>query len=208
MVAMAKERWPAIEEKAKVVKILSACLEAPRGGVQALIGRENHNSEMRQCTFIVAPYHYRHRPVGALGVIGPTRMEYDRAIRTVEYVAEVTSRLLSANQSLHSLPILAGWNGANFYLSHWGTKSDLWNQKKNLRNHRRLRSSQKPELRSLLNRKQAPRCLRIFPPLIRSCWPKSRSFTIGCCVNRQSLKISASGCRGKKRSSCSTLTST
>ncbi len=96
-VGIAKELLAAIEEKAKVVKILSACLEAPRGGVQALIGRENPNSEMRQCTFIVAPYHYRHRPVGALGVIGPTRMEYDRAIRTVEYVAEVTSRLLSAN---------------------------------------------------------------------------------------------------------------
>ncbi len=96
-VGIAKELLAAIEEKAKVVKILSACLETPRGGVQALIGQENPHSEMRRCTFIVAPYHYRHRPVGALGVIGPTRMEYDRAIRTVEYFAEVTSRLLSAN---------------------------------------------------------------------------------------------------------------
>ncbi|HLI31074.1 MAG TPA: heat-inducible transcriptional repressor HrcA [Terriglobia bacterium] len=87
----------AIEEKAKVVKILSACLDAPHRGVQALIGRENPNSEMRQCSFIVAPYHYRRRPVGALGLIGPTRMEYGRAIRTVEYVAQITSRVLSTN---------------------------------------------------------------------------------------------------------------
>ena len=92
-----KDLLAAIEEKAKVVKILSACLDAPHRGVQALIGRENPNSEMRQCSFIVAPYHYRHRPVGALGVIGPTRMEYIRAIKTVEYVARVTSRVLSAN---------------------------------------------------------------------------------------------------------------
>jgi heat-inducible transcriptional repressor len=92
-----KELLAAIEEKAKVVKILSACLEAPQRGVQTLIGGENPNAEMTQCTFIVAPYHYRHRPVGALGVIGPTRMEYDRAIKTVEYIAQVTSRLLSAN---------------------------------------------------------------------------------------------------------------
>ncbi|MGH9396547.1 MAG: heat-inducible transcriptional repressor HrcA [Terriglobia bacterium] len=92
-----KELLAAIEEKAKVVKILSACLDAPHRGVQALIGRENPNSEMSQCTFIVAPYHYRHRPVGALGVIGPVRMEYERAIKAVEYVAQITSRVLSSN---------------------------------------------------------------------------------------------------------------
>lgn len=92
-----KDLLAAIDEKAKVVKILSACLDAPHRGVQALIGRENPHSEMRQCAFIVAPYHYRHRPVGALGVIGPVRMEYDRTIKTVEYVAEITSRRLSAN---------------------------------------------------------------------------------------------------------------
>jgi heat-inducible transcriptional repressor len=92
-----KDLIAAIEEKAKLVKILGACLDAPDRGVRALIGGENPNSEMRQCTFILAPYHYRHRPVGALGVLGPTRMEYDRAIRTVDYIAQVTSRLLSAN---------------------------------------------------------------------------------------------------------------
>ncbi|MGH9354686.1 MAG: heat-inducible transcriptional repressor HrcA [Terriglobia bacterium] len=92
-----RELLAAIEEKAKVVKILNACLDAPHRGVQALIGGENPNSEMRQCSFIVAPYHYRSRPVGALGLIGPTRMEYGRAMKTVECVARVTSRALSAN---------------------------------------------------------------------------------------------------------------
>lgn len=92
-----KELWAAVDEKAKVVKILSACLETPHGGVQAMIGAENPHSEMRRCSVIIAPYHYRQRPVGALGVIGPTRMEYDRALTTVQYVAEVTSRVLSGN---------------------------------------------------------------------------------------------------------------
>jgi heat-inducible transcriptional repressor len=92
-----KELMKAIEEKVKLVKILSACLDSPHRGVQALIGAENPNSEMRECTFILAPYHYRQRPVGVLGVLGPTRMEYDRAMKTVEYVAQLTSRLLSAN---------------------------------------------------------------------------------------------------------------
>jgi heat-inducible transcriptional repressor len=52
---------------------------------------------MQHCTVIVAPYCYRERVVGALGVVGPTRMEYDRAITTVDYIAHLCSKLLSAN---------------------------------------------------------------------------------------------------------------
>jgi heat-inducible transcriptional repressor len=51
---------------------------------------------MQNCTIIAAPYRYRNRVVGALGVVGPTRMEYDRAISTVDYVAHLCSKLLSA----------------------------------------------------------------------------------------------------------------
>jgi len=85
------------EQKAKLIKILTACLESSRSSVRILIGRENPAAEMHHCTLIIAPYSYRKRTVGALGVVGPTRMEYDRAIRTVEYIAELTSRLLSTN---------------------------------------------------------------------------------------------------------------
>lgn len=84
------------EEKAKLIKILSACIQSG-AGVRILIGRENPHSEMQQCTFIVAPYRYRNRTLGALGVVGPTRMEYDSAISMVEYVAHLTGRLLSVN---------------------------------------------------------------------------------------------------------------
>jgi len=89
-----KELLRAFEEKVKLVKILSACLATPSSGVVTLIGHENPAREMQNCTVIVAPYHYRHHVVGALGVIGPTRLEYDRAISTVEYVAHLCSRLL------------------------------------------------------------------------------------------------------------------
>jgi len=87
----------AFEEKVKLVKILSACLETSSSGVWTLIGRENAASEMRHCAVIVAPYRYHDRIVGALGVVGPTRMEYDRAITTVDYIAHLCSRLLTAN---------------------------------------------------------------------------------------------------------------
>ncbi len=87
----------AFEEKVKVVKILSVCLQTPSSGVVTLIGRENPASEMQNCAVIVAPYRYHNRAVGVLGVVGPTRMEYDRAIPMVDYVAHLCSRLLSAS---------------------------------------------------------------------------------------------------------------
>jgi heat-inducible transcriptional repressor len=85
------------EEKAKLVKILSACLDSRRPGVRILIGKENPTLEMHECALIMAPYRYRNRAVGALGVVGPMRMEYDRAITTVNYVAHLCSKLLSTN---------------------------------------------------------------------------------------------------------------
>jgi heat-inducible transcriptional repressor len=87
----------ALEEKAKLARILTACLESSPPQVRVFIGGENPDAKMQHCTIIVAPYRYRDRAVGALGVVGPTRLEYDQAITTVEYVAHLTSRLLSAN---------------------------------------------------------------------------------------------------------------
>jgi heat-inducible transcriptional repressor len=92
-----RELLKAFEEKVKLVKILSACMETPSSGVVTVIGRENPAHEMQNCTVIVAPYRYRDRAVGALGVVGPTRMEYDRAISMVDYVAHLCSRLLSSS---------------------------------------------------------------------------------------------------------------
>jgi heat-inducible transcriptional repressor len=92
-----KELLETLEEKAKLVRILSACLSRREPGVRILIGRENSESRMHNCTLIVAPLHYRDRAVGALGVVGPTRMEYDCAISTVDYIAHLCSRLLNSN---------------------------------------------------------------------------------------------------------------
>jgi len=92
-----KELLVAFEEKARLVEILTACLESAHSGIGVLIGDENPDVRMQSCTFIVAPFRYRSRAMGAVGVVGPTRMEYERAITTVEYVANLCSRLLSAN---------------------------------------------------------------------------------------------------------------
>ena len=86
-----------LEEKAKLARIVEACLQTPEAGVRTLIGRENAEKQMHHCALVVAPLHYRHRAVGALGVVGPMRMEYDRAMSTVGYVARLCSQLISSN---------------------------------------------------------------------------------------------------------------
>jgi heat-inducible transcriptional repressor len=87
----------AFEEKAKMVKILGSCLQSLNTGVQIVIGSENPANEMQHCALVMAPLRYGSRIVGALGVVGPTRMEYDRAVTTVDYIAHLCNRLLRVN---------------------------------------------------------------------------------------------------------------
>lgn len=92
-----KQLLRAFEEKAKLIKILGSYLQSSITGIKIVIGRENPANEMRHCALVMAPLVYRSRVVGALGVVGPTRMEYDRAVTAVDYVAHLCNRLLSVN---------------------------------------------------------------------------------------------------------------
>jgi len=96
-VRIIKQLLLAFEEKAKMIKILGSCLRSLSTGVQIVIGRENPANEMRHCALVMAPLRYGSRVVGALGVVGPTRMEYDRAVTTVDYIAHLCNRLLRVN---------------------------------------------------------------------------------------------------------------
>jgi heat-inducible transcriptional repressor len=73
-------------------------------GVQIFIGAENQLFGMSGCSLVVAPYQAgehdgapRPSVVGAIGVIGPTRMNYARVIPMVDYTARVISHLLSGS---------------------------------------------------------------------------------------------------------------
>lgn len=65
------------------------------GGVQVLIGGENQWDEMKDVSLVVARYGQEGRIGGLLGVIGPTRMQYGRAIAVVRYMAQVMNELLA-----------------------------------------------------------------------------------------------------------------
>lgn len=65
-------------------------------GVTVIIGSENRQDTMRDCSVVISRYGVPESgAVGALGVLGPTRMHYQRAIATVRYLGEVMSELMS-----------------------------------------------------------------------------------------------------------------
>jgi heat-inducible transcriptional repressor len=84
----------AIEEKHRLVTVLNACIEGPEP-VHVQIGVKEISESGENLALISAPY-MRHELVqGSLGVLGPTRMHYERAITAVAYVAQLFSETLS-----------------------------------------------------------------------------------------------------------------
>jgi heat-inducible transcriptional repressor len=68
-----------------------------RGGVTVIIGHENVNDAMHEVSLVFAPYGNQESALGLLGVLGPTRMPYPRAIPTVRYLATLMNELISSH---------------------------------------------------------------------------------------------------------------
>lgn len=68
-------------------------------GVQVIIGGENETDELKDMSVIVARYGEPGRVGGLLGVVGPTRMQYGRAIAVVRYMTQLLNDLLADTYS-------------------------------------------------------------------------------------------------------------
>ena len=63
--------------------------------MQIFIGADNELFGLAGCSLVIAPYgNARQQVVGAIGVVGPTRIDYARIIPMVDYTAKVIGRLL------------------------------------------------------------------------------------------------------------------
>jgi heat-inducible transcriptional repressor len=82
--------FQAFERKRDLLRVFDHCLAAD--GVQIFIGQESGYTVLDDCSVVSAPYTVNGQVVGVLGVIGPTRMDYDRVISIVD----ATARLLGA----------------------------------------------------------------------------------------------------------------
>lgn len=86
----------------KVVEVLeqnrllpAVAAQVPAGGVQVIIGGENEFEDMKDVSLVVSRYGTEGQVSGLLGVVGPTRMQYSRAIAVVRYMTEVLNDLLA-----------------------------------------------------------------------------------------------------------------
>jgi heat-inducible transcriptional repressor len=92
--AQLRELLAAIEEKHRLVTVLNACIEAPEP-VLVQIGVKEISPAGENLALISAAYTRGDGVQGSLGVLGPTRMHYERAVNAVAYVAQLFSETLN-----------------------------------------------------------------------------------------------------------------
>lgn len=90
-----RELFKLFDQKTGLMQLLDLSNRAE--GVQIFIGGESGLAPLDGCSVITAPYEVDGQIVGSVGVIGPTRMAYDRVIPIVDITARLLSNALSAN---------------------------------------------------------------------------------------------------------------
>ncbi|GAA6121506.1 heat-inducible transcriptional repressor HrcA [Acidovorax sp. FG27] len=81
------------EQKTQILRLLDISSKAE--GVRIFIGGESHVVPFEELSVVSAPYEVDGQVVGTLGVIGPTRMPYDKMIQIVDITSRLVSNALS-----------------------------------------------------------------------------------------------------------------
>ena len=85
-----------LEERPLLEDLLTQVMnESEIGGVQVLIGGEGRWEQLNDFSLVLARYGSRETASGYLGILGPIRMSYGRAVSTVDYVAGLLSEMVS-----------------------------------------------------------------------------------------------------------------
>jgi heat-inducible transcriptional repressor len=88
----AKRVLRTLEEKDVIVRLLDRTLNAP--GICVFIGAEANLADLTDLSVVAASYGSDDRPLGTIGVIGPSRMNYSKVIPLVDFTAEVITQFL------------------------------------------------------------------------------------------------------------------
>lgn len=81
-----------VEEKRTLLEVLRQ--DPPSEGVTICIGKENKYLPIKNCSVVISSYKVEGKPLGKLAVLGPTRMEYSKAVSSVEFIAKLLSHIL------------------------------------------------------------------------------------------------------------------
>jgi heat-inducible transcriptional repressor len=85
------------EEKGRLIKIINECLKTRSSTPSVRIGLGQDIPGMRDWALVSSPYLHNQKVIGGLGILGPSRMEYEKTICLVGYVAKLFSELLPNN---------------------------------------------------------------------------------------------------------------
>ncbi len=88
-----RELFDLFEQRSSLMRLLDVSNRAE--GVQIYIGGESGIAPLDECSVVTAPYEVDGQVVGSVGVIGPTRMAYERVIPIVDITAKLLSSALS-----------------------------------------------------------------------------------------------------------------
>jgi heat-inducible transcriptional repressor len=88
-----RKLFDVFEQKTQLMRLLEVSSRAD--GVRIFIGGESHVVPFEELSVVSAPYEVNGQVVGTLGVIGPTRMAYDRMIQIVDITSRLVSNALS-----------------------------------------------------------------------------------------------------------------
>jgi heat-inducible transcriptional repressor len=86
--------FEAFTQQRDILHLLDQSLRAE--GVQIFIGQESGYTILDDCSIVTAPYSLDQEVVGVLGVIGPTRMAYERVIPIVDITAKLLGSALNS----------------------------------------------------------------------------------------------------------------
>lgn len=89
-----KHLFEAFNTKQDILHLLDQSIQAD--GIQIFIGEESGYEALDGCSIITAPYKTKDDVIGVLGIIGPTRMAYDRVIPIVDVSARILSSVLTS----------------------------------------------------------------------------------------------------------------
>jgi heat-inducible transcriptional repressor len=87
-----RELFKMLEEKSKLLKLLDKTIKSR--DMSIILGREQKLDELSDFTVISSPYSLKEENIGAVSIIGPTRMNYSKIIPAVDLTAKILSQLL------------------------------------------------------------------------------------------------------------------
>ena len=90
-----KKLFNTFNQKRDILHLLEQAINAD--GIQIFIGEESGHEVLGNCSVVTSPYEVEGKILGVLGVIGPTRMHYERVIPIVDVTAKMLGLALNPN---------------------------------------------------------------------------------------------------------------